>query len=110
MTPFVMNSKHRKALEAIFSVPAPKNLTWGDLVSLMKALGCDMETQTVVPTSRSGGVPTKRISTDRIRAKNSSHTKFAMPKIFLLQQELNHEYRKQYDALQRLYGYCAFQR
>jgi len=38
-----MNSKQRKTLEAIFSLPTPKNLTWDALVSLLRALGCDME-------------------------------------------------------------------
>jgi predicted RNA binding protein YcfA (HicA-like mRNA interferase family) len=38
-----MNSKHRKTLEAIFSSPTPKTLAWDDLVSLLLALGCDME-------------------------------------------------------------------
>jgi predicted RNA binding protein YcfA (HicA-like mRNA interferase family) len=39
-----MNSKQRKTLEAIFSAPTPKNLAWDDLVSLLQALGCDVET------------------------------------------------------------------
>jgi predicted RNA binding protein YcfA (HicA-like mRNA interferase family) len=39
-----MNSRQRKTLEAIFSAPAPKNLSWNDLVTLLLALGCDMET------------------------------------------------------------------
>ena len=30
-------------MEAIFSDPTPKNLDWNDLVSLLLALGCDME-------------------------------------------------------------------
>ena len=38
-----MNSKQRKTLEAIFSHPTPKNVAWDDLVSLLCALGCDME-------------------------------------------------------------------
>jgi hypothetical protein len=38
-----MNSKQRKTLEAIFSLPTPKNLTWDDLVSLFRALDCDIE-------------------------------------------------------------------
>ena len=37
-----MNSKQRKTLEAIFSHPAPKNLAWDDLISLLRAIDCDM--------------------------------------------------------------------
>ena len=37
-----MNSKQRKILEAIFSLPVPKNLAWDDLVSLLLGLGCEM--------------------------------------------------------------------
>jgi len=43
MTPCGVNTKQRKTLEAIFSHPTPKNLAWDDLVSLLSALGCDME-------------------------------------------------------------------
>ena len=42
MTLCIMNSKQRKTLEVIFSLPTPKNLAWDDLVSLLRALGCDM--------------------------------------------------------------------
>ena len=38
-----MNNKQRKTLKAIFSQPAPKNLAWDDFISLLCALGCDME-------------------------------------------------------------------
>jgi hypothetical protein len=37
-----MNSRQRKTLAEIFSHPPPKNLAWDDLVSLLRALGCDM--------------------------------------------------------------------
>ena len=37
-----MNSKQRKTMEAIFSLPTPKNLTWDEFVSLLKTLGCYM--------------------------------------------------------------------
>ena len=30
-------------MEAIFSHPTPKNLSWDDLVSLLCALGCEVE-------------------------------------------------------------------
>ena len=35
-----MNSKQRKTLENIFSRPIPKNLSWGDIESLLRAVGC----------------------------------------------------------------------
>ena len=35
-----MNSKQRKTLEAIFADPAPPNLAWADIESLLKAVGC----------------------------------------------------------------------
>ena len=38
-----MNNRQQKTLVAIFSNPAPKTLAWNDLVSLLLALGCDME-------------------------------------------------------------------
>ena len=42
MTLCGMNSKRKKTLEAVFSHPTPKNIAWDDLVSLLRALGCDM--------------------------------------------------------------------
>jgi predicted RNA binding protein YcfA (HicA-like mRNA interferase family) len=38
-----MNNKQQKTLAAIFSNPTPKTLAWDDFVSLLLALGCDME-------------------------------------------------------------------
>ena len=38
-----MNNKQRKTLAAIFTNPPPKTLAWDDLVSLLFALGCDMD-------------------------------------------------------------------
>jgi hypothetical protein len=35
-----MNSKHRKALEAIFSKPTPSALEWARIESLLVAVGC----------------------------------------------------------------------
>ena len=35
-----MNSKQRKTLESIFSRPLPKNVSWNDVESLFKAVGC----------------------------------------------------------------------
>ena len=37
-----MNSKQKRTLAAIFSAPTPKNLTWSECVSLLKACGCDV--------------------------------------------------------------------
>jgi hypothetical protein len=34
-----MNSKQRGALEAIFSEPAPRNLRWDGIESLLRAIG-----------------------------------------------------------------------
>jgi hypothetical protein len=36
----IMNNKQRKTLEAVFSKPAPKSLSWRDLESLFNGLGC----------------------------------------------------------------------
>jgi hypothetical protein len=35
-----MNSKQRKTLESIFCRPVPKKLSWNEIESLLKALGC----------------------------------------------------------------------
>jgi len=35
-----MNSKQRKTLESIFTKPVPKNVSWNDVESLFKAVGC----------------------------------------------------------------------
>jgi hypothetical protein len=35
-----MNSKQRKTQEAIFSKPTLKNISWFDIESLFKAIGC----------------------------------------------------------------------
>jgi hypothetical protein len=35
-----MNGKQRGTLEAIFSEPAPRNLRWDDIESLLRAIGC----------------------------------------------------------------------
>ena len=37
-----MNSKHRKTLESIFSDPAPSNLEWRRIESLLLAVGCEL--------------------------------------------------------------------
>lgn len=34
-----MNNKHRKTLEALFSVPPPKGMPWDDIESLLVAAG-----------------------------------------------------------------------
>ena len=34
-----MNNKHRKTLEALFSVPPPKGMPWNDIESLLIAAG-----------------------------------------------------------------------
>lgn len=34
-----MNNKHRKTLEALFSVPPPKGMLWDDIESLLIATG-----------------------------------------------------------------------
>ena len=34
-----MNNKHRKTLEALFSVPPPKGMPWNDIESLLVAAG-----------------------------------------------------------------------
>ena len=36
-----MNNKHRKTLEAIFKTPAPKNIIFSDVVSLIKNIGAE---------------------------------------------------------------------
>ncbi|MDR1686091.1 MAG: type II toxin-antitoxin system HicA family toxin [Desulfovibrio sp.] len=38
-----MNKKQRETLEAVFSVPVPKNLLWYDIESLLKAIGCKVK-------------------------------------------------------------------
>ncbi|MCA0175713.1 MAG: type II toxin-antitoxin system HicA family toxin [Proteobacteria bacterium] len=35
-----MNSKQRKTLEAVFALPPNGNLSWTQIESLLKALGC----------------------------------------------------------------------
>jgi len=37
-----MNSKQTKTKAAIFSQPAPKNITWDEVVSLLLSLECDL--------------------------------------------------------------------
>lgn len=37
-----MNSKHRKTLSAVFSLPTPTGLVWADLEGLLKAAGCEV--------------------------------------------------------------------
>jgi hypothetical protein len=44
MTLSGMTNKHRKTLVAIFSKPTPTSIVWADLVSLLLAIGCDMDT------------------------------------------------------------------
>ena len=34
-----MNSRQRKTLAAVFATPAPKNLVWADIESLLDSLG-----------------------------------------------------------------------
>ena len=36
-----MNSKQRKTLEAIFSIPIPKSLEWSRIESLFRSIGCE---------------------------------------------------------------------
>ena len=38
-----MNGKQRRTLEAIHSHPAPANLPWADIESLLLALGCKVK-------------------------------------------------------------------
>ena len=38
----VVNNKHRKTLEAIFSAPVPKTLEWGRIEALFLAVGCQL--------------------------------------------------------------------
>lgn len=38
-----MNSKQRKTLQAIFSVPTPADIRWADIESLLEALGADIK-------------------------------------------------------------------
>lgn len=35
-----MNARHRKTLEAIFTVPTATNLAWSRIEALLKAIGC----------------------------------------------------------------------
>lgn len=37
-----MNKKQNKTLELIFKQPIPSNITWKDIESLLKAVGCDI--------------------------------------------------------------------
>ena len=37
-----MNSKQRKIWSSIFTNPIPRNLTWNDLLFLLKNIGCDV--------------------------------------------------------------------
>jgi hypothetical protein len=37
-----MNSRHQKALAAIFSNPTPKTLAWADIEALLVAVGCEI--------------------------------------------------------------------
>ena len=37
-----MNSKQRKTLASIFSLPTPKNIAWADIESLLLAVGCEL--------------------------------------------------------------------
>lgn len=37
-----MNSKHRKTLAAVFSLPTPVGLVWADIEGLFKAAGCQV--------------------------------------------------------------------
>jgi hypothetical protein len=39
---FIMNSRHRKTLAAIFSNPTPKTMVWADIEALFLALGCEI--------------------------------------------------------------------
>lgn len=36
-----MNSKQRKTLELLFNNPAPAEINWGDIESLLRALGAE---------------------------------------------------------------------
>ncbi|MGP9766381.1 type II toxin-antitoxin system HicA family toxin [Halomonas sp. AOP13-D3-9] len=38
-----MNRKHAKTLAAIFSRPTPGSIAWGDIESLFKAMGADIQ-------------------------------------------------------------------
>ena len=38
----IMNSKHRKTLEAIFSKPTPSALEWARIEALLIAVGCEV--------------------------------------------------------------------
>jgi hypothetical protein len=38
-----MNNKQQETLEAIFSIPVPKNLQWDDIESLLSAVGCTIK-------------------------------------------------------------------
>jgi hypothetical protein len=38
-----MNKKQRQTLEAVFSKRMPKTLPWNDMVSLLGAVGCELE-------------------------------------------------------------------
>lgn len=38
-----MNNKQRRTLEAVFSNPAPANIDWRDIESLLKGLGAKIE-------------------------------------------------------------------
>ena len=37
-----MNSKQRKTLVSVFSLPTPKNIAWADIESLLLAVGCEL--------------------------------------------------------------------
>jgi hypothetical protein len=37
-----MNSKQRRTLEAIFASPTPKTLSFGEMESLFRAIGCEV--------------------------------------------------------------------
>ena len=39
----IMNTKQRDILKAIFSEPAPKNLSWADIETLLTAIGCKVK-------------------------------------------------------------------
>ena len=39
----VMNSRHRRTLEAIFAEPTPATIEWKDAEALLRALGADVQ-------------------------------------------------------------------
>lgn len=38
-----MNNRQQKTLEAVFEQPAPATIRWNDVVSLLRALGAEIE-------------------------------------------------------------------